>query len=99
MQCLIHRPGFGDVANTRNHISKNAIVRHIDPIIKKTLPKEFENINAAWLTIKTAWEKLDLTPHYYNMIILMSDGIARLDGSVKIKTEHVAEAVRYRSLN
>ena len=100
VQCLIHRPEFGDVVNTRNHIGQDAIVvRHTDLVIEKPLPKEFENINSARLLIKTAWEKLDLTLHDYNMIILMSGGIARLDGSVKIKTEHVAEAVHYRSLN
>ena len=99
VQCLIHRPEFGDVVNTRNHIGKDAIVRHTDLIIEKPLPKEFENLNSARLLIKTAWEKLDLTLHDYNMIILMSGGIARLDGSVKIKTEHVAEALHYRSLN
>ena len=99
VQCLIHRPESSDVVNTRNHIGQDAIVRHIDLIIEKPLPKEFENINSARLLIKTAWEKLDLTLHDYNMIILMSGGIARLDGSVKIKTEHVAEAVHYRSLN
>ena len=99
VQCLIHRPEFSDVVNTRNHIGKDAIFRHIELIIEKPLPKEFENVNSARLLIKTIWEKLDLTLHDYNMIILMSGGIARLDGSVKIKTEHVAEAVHYRSLN
>ncbi len=48
--------------------------------------------------IKTAWEKLDLCLHDYNIIILMSRSIAKLEGSAKIKTEHVAEAVHYRSL-
>ncbi len=98
VQCLIHRPGFSDVVNTRNHINKEDIYRHIDGIIEKPLPAEFESINSARLLIKTAWEKLDLCLHDYNMIILMSRSIARLDGSAKIKTEHVAEAIHYRSL-
>ncbi len=99
VQCHIHRPEFSDVMNTRNHINKEDIFRHIDIIIEKPLPTDFESINSAKLLIKTAWEKLDLCLHDYKMIILMSRSIARLEGSVKIKTEHVAEAVHYRSLS
>ena len=32
------------------------------------------------------------------MIMLMAGSIARLEGSATIKTEHVAEAIHYRSI-
>lgn len=62
--------------------------------------KEICVINAAsQQLIKIAMEKLNLSARAYDRILKVSRTIADLSASVDIKSEHLAEAIQYRSLD
>ena len=62
--------------------------------------KEICDTDAGGQTLlKTAMNKLNLSARAYDRILKVSRTIADLAGSSNIKTEHLAEAIQYRSLD
>lgn len=74
-------------------VHNNAQMKHND------LERFCQLNDAGRQLLKTAMEKLSLSARAYDRIIKVSRTIADLDESSEIKTEHLAEAIHYRSLD
>ena len=66
-----------------------------------TIPAEVKCVidKEAEQTLKNAFETLGFTARAYNRVLKAARTIADLDGSDMIRSEHVLEAIQYRSLD
>jgi magnesium chelatase family protein len=73
---------------------------YCNAMMPSNMVKEVCQINDAGRTLlKTAMERLGLSARAYDRILKVSRTIADLAGTEEIKTEHLAEAIQYRSLD
>ncbi|QOI98722.1 MAG: YifB family Mg chelatase-like AAA ATPase [Flammeovirgaceae bacterium] len=73
---------------------------YCNAMMPSNMVKEVCQINEAGrVLLKTAMERLGLSARAYDRILKVSRTIADLAGSAEIKTEHLAEAIQYRSLD
>ena len=73
---------------------------YCNAMMPSNMVKDVCEINdAGRALLKTAMERLGLSARAYDRILKVSRTIADLAGSEAIKTEHLAEAIQYRSLD
>ncbi|MBY0433474.1 MAG: YifB family Mg chelatase-like AAA ATPase [Cyclobacteriaceae bacterium] len=73
---------------------------YCNAMMPSNMVKEICVINEAGVKLlKTAMERLGLSARAYDRILKVSRTIADLAGTAEIKTEHLAEAIQYRSLD
>lgn len=73
---------------------------YCNAMMSSNMVKEVCTINEAGRTLlKTAMERLGLSARAYDRILKVSRTIADLAGTSEIRTEHLAEAIQYRSLD
>ena len=73
---------------------------YCNAMMPSNMVKEICEINDAGNSLlKTAMERLGLSARAYDRILKVSRTIADLSGCESIKTEHLAEAIQYRSLD
>jgi len=94
----VFRPQFSDLFSLRKIETPADIEERLEDLRSGDFPWELESPSTAKLLLKTAWEKLDLSVGDYNVINETARAIAKLDRCSKVRTEHIAEAIHYRSI-
>ncbi|TAE03391.1 MAG: ATP-binding protein [Bacteroidetes bacterium] len=86
--------------NIQTERFKNSLNVYSNAMMNSQMVKEICQIQEQGkLLLKTAMERLGLSARAYDRILKVSRTIADLSESPEIKTEHLAEAIQYRSLD
>lgn len=73
---------------------------HCNAQMSERMIHEYAEPDAAGISLlRTAMKRLSLSARAYNRILKVARTIADLEGSQKIETHHIAEAVSYRNLD
>ncbi len=96
--CELSRPQFSELLRGNISFDPTETWERLEPLAEKQRPTVFHSPSASQLLLKTAWERVNLSIHDYNIIMQIAQAVAILDGSDKIKTEHLAEGIHYREL-
>ncbi|MBQ3875036.1 MAG: magnesium chelatase, partial [Bacteroidaceae bacterium] len=73
---------------------------HCNAQMTERMIHQFAEPDAASMEmLRKAMERLKLSARAYNRILKVARTIADLEGSEKIKSNHIAEAIGYRSLD
>ena len=73
---------------------------HCNAMMPSQMVKDICNVGSAGnALLKTSMERLGLSARAYDRILKVSRTIADLQNSETILTEHLAEAIQYRSLD
>jgi magnesium chelatase family protein len=84
----------------QSHRFRDQKTIYCNAMMPSNMVKEVCEINEAGKALlKTAMERLGLSARAYDRILKVSRTIADLAGSAEIKTDHLAEAIQYRSLD
>jgi magnesium chelatase family protein len=79
---------------------KEQVAVYCNAMMPSNMVKQICEINdAGRALLKTAMERLGLSARAYDRILKVSRTVADLSGDTEIKTEHLAEAIQYRSLD
>ena len=73
---------------------------HCNAQMSSKVLKQICKVDETGMTLlKNAMEKLSLSARAFDRILKVSRTIADLDGAAEINTEHLSEAIHYRSLD
>src|SRR5699024_5873203 len=85
---------------SRNKLNADAEDIHSNAQMKVKMVREVCKISEEGKKLlQTAMERLSLSARAYDRILKVARTIADLDASKDIRTEHLAEAIQYRSLD
>ncbi len=107
---LAHKPKGEKSEDVRNRViaankiqkkrfADNSIIFNNSQMSSKDIDKYCSLQPEGLSLLKTAMEKLSLSARAFDRIKKVARTIADLDNSDSIKTEHLAEAIQYRSLD
>jgi magnesium chelatase family protein len=73
---------------------------HCNAMMTEKMLREYAEPDAASLEmLRMAMERLKLSARAYNRILKVARTIADLEGSEKVQSHHIAEAIGYRNLD
>jgi hypothetical protein len=95
----VDNPGFSELRNNRNVIDLDKFWEDLDNLANNyTAPSKIHSPGAFDALLRTAYERLDFSIYDYKIVLQIAQAIAYLDKSDQIKTEHLAEAIHYRTI-